>query len=275
VVALFLKGESKAMTQSELNRQIAKQTGESIADIARLGFTILTELPRDEDDEHQQSRSRCRVKASLQEAVRNRHFSIHHRIAVQSVFTQGDSMSVKLNIGLSRKVGEANYGSRGASINLEVELDNGMLNDPDQLRERVHDLYVLARQSVDEELQRPAEAGPSEFSHGNGNGNGSGRAATAANCNGHANGHAANGNGNSNGYASHGNSHSNGQHGRVEVARATQSQIRAIFAISKRQGLDPKSLVSERYRVYRMEDLTIREASTLIDELKNGVGVRS
>jgi hypothetical protein len=53
----FLTGESKAMTQSELNRQIAKQTGESVADIARLGFTILTELPRDEDDEHQQSQT--------------------------------------------------------------------------------------------------------------------------------------------------------------------------------------------------------------------------
>ncbi len=105
-------------------------------------------------------------------------------------------MSVKLNIGLSRKVGEANYGSRGASINLEVELDNGMLNNPDQLRERVHDLYVLARQSVDEELQRPAEAGPSEFSHGNnGNGNGHGQISHATNGNGHTNGHAANGNG--------------------------------------------------------------------------------
>lgn len=114
-----------------------------------------------------------------------------------------------------------------------------MLNNPDQLRERVHDLYVLARQSVDEELQRPAEAGPSEFSHGNGNGNGHGQISHATNGNGHANGHAANGNGNSNGYASNGNSHSNGQQGRVEVA--TQSQIRAIFAISKRQGLDPKS----------------------------------
>ena len=52
-------------------------------------------------------------------------------------------MSVKLNIGLSRKVGEASFGSRGAIINLEVELDNGLLNDPDQLRDRVQDLYGL------------------------------------------------------------------------------------------------------------------------------------
>ena len=67
-------------------------------------------------------------------------------------------MPVKLNIGLSRKVGEANFGSRGASINLEVELDIGTLNDADQLRERVRDLYELARQSVDDELHR-AEIG--------------------------------------------------------------------------------------------------------------------
>jgi hypothetical protein len=39
------------MTQTELNRQIAKQTGEAVADIARLGFTILTVLPQDVDDE--------------------------------------------------------------------------------------------------------------------------------------------------------------------------------------------------------------------------------
>ena len=43
------------MTQAELNRQIAKQTGESVADIARLGFTILTELTQDDDDESRQS----------------------------------------------------------------------------------------------------------------------------------------------------------------------------------------------------------------------------
>ena len=180
-------------------------------------------------------------------------------------------MSVKLNIGLSRKVGEANYGSRGASINLEVELDNGVLNDPGQLRERVHDLYVLARESVDEELQRPADAGPGEFSHANGNGQG--RTNGVANGNAHSsNGHSSNGSGNNRADA---NSNGNGQNGRVEVARATQSQIRAIFAISKRQGLDPHTLISERFRVHKMEDLTIREASSLIDDLKNGSAVRS
>ena len=175
-------------------------------------------------------------------------------------------MAVKLNIGLSRKVGEVNYGSRGASINLEVELDNGVLNNPGQLRERVHDLYVLARQSVDEELQRPADAGPSEPSPENGNGHA--RTNGHGNGNGHGNAHASNGNGHSNG-------HSNGQHNRVEVARATQSQIRAIFAITKRQGLDPHQVINERFRVHKMEDLTIREASSLIDELKNGAGARS
>jgi hypothetical protein len=173
-------------------------------------------------------------------------------------------MSVKLNIGLSRKVGEASFGSRGASINLEVELDNGVLNDPGQLRDRVQDLYLLARQSVDEELQRPAEAGPSEPSHTNGNGHG--RISHAANGNGHKNGQA-------NGHSPN-NGHSNG-HGRIEVARATQSQIRAIFAISKRQGLDPHTVINDRYRVHKMEELTIREASALIDDLKLGAGVRS
>jgi len=39
------------MTQSELNHEIARQTGESVTEIARHGFTILAELPDDDDDE--------------------------------------------------------------------------------------------------------------------------------------------------------------------------------------------------------------------------------
>ena len=72
------------MTQSELNRQIAKQTGESVADIARLGFTILTELPQDEDNEFRQPQTKA---AWCKSAAFRCQFSVHHRIAVRSVFT--------------------------------------------------------------------------------------------------------------------------------------------------------------------------------------------
>ncbi len=215
-------------------------------------------------------------------------------------------MPVKLNIGLSRKVGEPNYGSRGASIHLEVELENGVLNDPALMRDRVQDLYALARQSVDDELQRPADEAlvnlvPAEQQvqrptnghsnnghasnghHKNGNGRHS-QALASPPANGRANGVNNNSPGHTvsraaepatNGDTNHRNGSTNGHTNRIEVARATQSQIRAIFAITKRQGLDPHTVISERFRVHRMEDLTIREASAIIDELKSGAGVRS
>ncbi|MDA1251419.1 MAG: hypothetical protein O2820_19590 [Planctomycetota bacterium] len=58
-------------------------------------------------------------------------------------------MPMKLNVGLSRKVGEPNYGSRGASMNLELELDNSLVEQPERLRDRIRQ---LAKASVDEEL---------------------------------------------------------------------------------------------------------------------------
>ena len=61
-----------------------------------------------------------------------------------------------------------------------------------------------------------------------------------------------------------------------DVTGATKSQIRAIHAIARRQQVDPQSLVQDRFQRNRLEDLSIREASTLIDELKRGaVEVRS
>ena len=60
---------------------------------------------------------------------------------------------IKLNAGFSRKVGEVNYGSRGASVNLELELDSGAIQDSDKLHEKIRALFGLARKAVDEELQ--------------------------------------------------------------------------------------------------------------------------
>ena len=54
----------------------------------------------------------------------------------------------------------------------------------------------------------------------------------------------------------------------VSTKLATAGQVRAVFAICRSQDLNPFDLVQTRYGRKRIEDLSIREASCLIDELK-------
>jgi len=139
---------------------------------------------------------------------------------------------LKINVGLSRKVGEANYGSRGATVNLEIELESSLASQPDQLHDRIRQLFRLAKSSVDEEL------------------NGHGDASSPAEHN--------------------GRPASNGR-------PATESQVRAIYAIANRQKSDLTGLLRGRYQVERTEDLSLKQASDLIDHLKgsdNGNGAR-
>ena len=143
---------------------------------------------------------------------------------------------LKLNAGFSRKIGEPNYGSRGASVNVELEVESNLIGDPDALRRRIRQLFELARNSVDVELNgQHSQPGPSK----NGNGSASTRRDNTSN------------------------------YGDRPVRFATASQVRAIRSIGKRQNVDPNRLANERFRVNDLEELTIREASTLIDELKN------
>jgi len=60
---------------------------------------------------------------------------------------------IKLNAGFSRKVGEANYSSRGASVTLELELESSLVSDPEKMQEKIRNLFLLARRAVDEELK--------------------------------------------------------------------------------------------------------------------------
>ena len=75
-------------------------------------------------------------------------------------------MPLRLNVGVSRKVGLPDYGSVGASCNLELEVDAGLLErDLDAFHARVRDAYVAAHQAVHDELARlhaGAQAGPPE-----------------------------------------------------------------------------------------------------------------
>ena len=60
---------------------------------------------------------------------------------------------MKINVGLCRKVGASNNGSRGASINLELELDSSLVGDPAKLKERIRPLFGVVRASLVEVFQ--------------------------------------------------------------------------------------------------------------------------
>jgi hypothetical protein len=153
-------------------------------------------------------------------------------------------MPLKLNVGLSRKIGESNYGSRGASVNVELELDSSLVSDPAKLQDRVRQVFGLIRTSLAEEL----------------NGNHNGQSSTSG-TNGQGENQQSNGtnSGKSNGQAS--------GTGSNQTRPATQSQVRAIHAIAKKRQFDLKPILQERFRVARPDDLSVKDASALIDEL--------
>lgn len=84
-------------------------------------------------------------------------------------------MEIKLNVGFSKKIGQPDYGSIGASCGVELDLDASQLNgDPKAFHERVRRAFVQCAQAVEEELARQGSTGaphtqaPSASSTGNG-----------------------------------------------------------------------------------------------------------
>ena len=155
---------------------------------------------------------------------------------------------LKLNVGFTKKIGEANYGSRGAAVNLELELDGGLVGDAEKLKERIRQLFGLAKASVEEELAVAHIAKSATEMDAKTNGNG------------HVNGQA----------------HGQGQR-RDKTRPATASQVRALHAIAERRQLDLVDLLTGRFGTRDPAEITITEASALIDELKangNGNGAR-
>ncbi len=152
-------------------------------------------------------------------------------------------MPTTVSVSWSRKAGLPDYGSVGATCHVELELDGQILDgDLTRFRQHVQRAYAACREAVEDELAREGADPPQRQSRLNGNGNGNGNHAT-----------------NSNGYAN-GRRQSNGR-------SATQSQVRAITAIANRNRIDLTPFL-QQHGVQAVADLSIGDASSLIDELK-------
>ena len=146
-------------------------------------------------------------------------------------------MPMKLNVGASRKVADQHFGSRGASVNLELEFDRQLFQEPGKLQARIRQLFALVRASFAEELNggqdQPSLPAPRPE-------------APTASSPPRTNGSSKNG-----------------------ARPATPAQIKALHAIARHQGLDLAVVLRERWQVDRPGELSLRQASTLIDELRS------
>lgn len=169
-------------------------------------------------------------------------------------------MPLKLNVGLSKKIGLPNYGSLGASCHLEIELDAQLFaRDRNEFDQQVQQAFDACSHAVQEELVRhlsspePATTGDAvhtDASHGNREIDDQINSSTNGAPNGGANGRSPIG------------------ETRRRRRQATGSQVRAIFAIAHRQDVDLAEALRNRFGVEHPSELDVSDASRLIDELQ-------
>jgi hypothetical protein len=101
-------------------------------------------------------------------------------------------MALKLNVGISKKVGLPDYGSLGTFCNVEVEVDSSLIFvDLDAFHQKVRQAYVACSQAVKDELARQTSSMPTSSQSPTAPNNGN--SAMNGNCNGNGHSKAANG----------------------------------------------------------------------------------
>ena len=147
-------------------------------------------------------------------------------------------MAMKIHVGLQKKVGQPNYGSLGASCQIEFEMDSTLLeSNMDGFHDRVNGAFMACRQAVNLQLRQQESERAVESTT---------------------------------------SIQKQLPERRPETQRSgtvTPNQLKAIYGMARRQRIDLQKLLHERFDRYVPEDLTIREASELLDELKQDCGI--
>ncbi len=167
-------------------------------------------------------------------------------------------MPLRLNVGVSRKVGLPHYGSIGASCNAEIELPQDLLDhNLPQFHDRIRTAYAAVQQAVHDELARlqnsPTAVQPSPRNGSPRSQDETGRPSVPN--------EPAPSVRPSNGRSSCPPRHS-------PRAYATVRQVGALRTLTRQTGVDLTSFLREAYGVERPELLSLAQASEMIDQLK-------
>ena len=143
---------------------------------------------------------------------------------------------IKLHVSACKKITDGNYGSRGGSVGIEVEVDSSLVGDSAKLQAQIRHLFELARRSLTEELQASGEPASVEDSYQrdgvsfNGNGN----AVTV-----------------------------------TPVRFASEKQLALIQGLLRKSKIPYQPLLGE-CKVGSFNELTVQQASRMIESLKAG-----
>ena len=156
---------------------------------------------------------------------------------------------LKLHAGISRKVGLPNFSSASASCHIEAELDSALLGDAAGFQIVVQRSYRSCEQAVEDQISRLTREAQSDT--------GQPQKVIEVRTSPAIQGATV-------------NRLSAPQFSNQPSPRpATASQVRAIRAICSGRKIDLVSLLRDRFGLQTADELGIRQASNLIDELKS------
>ena len=156
---------------------------------------------------------------------------------------------LKLHAGISRKVGLPNFSSASASCHIEAELDSALLGDAAGFQIVVQRAYRSCEQAVEDQISRLTREAQSDT--------GQPQKVIEVRTSPAIQGATV-------------NRLSAPQFSNQPSPRpATASQVRAIRAICSGRKIDLVSLLLDRFGLQTADELGIRQASNLIDELKS------